>query len=268
MYAVWTKLTLIEDVLLGDATEVVDYLRTNFYGPVQQIHSMFSERAEQLQQNSSQEITNDSLSFRILHEKDFSFDSMCDYIGLIIYSYNRKSEFILNGQQYKRGDILIKDINDIPNSSSILKLSLKNQQVYNNRYESLLNFFFKKTLEKRFIGLGILYLQNKWKFNAFIFNSESNQSPFSLDEHRLLEMYILTWSKNINDQPSIHDNARKMLTEQFNYVKDLLETQRPDMESIWAPEKINLAIKAFEYEIQNEITALFQVRDMFTRRIS
>jgi len=267
MYALWTKLTLIEDALLDDAKEVVDYLRTNFSSPVQQIHSMFSERAEQLKKNSLQEITNNSLFFRILHEKDSSFDPMCDYVGLILYSYNGKSEFILDGQHYKRGDILIKDITTIPNGPIILKWGSRNQQVYDKLFGTLFNLYCKKALYKHLIGLGIIYEENKWKFDAFILGSESMQSPFSLDEHRLLEMFILTWTKKIDDQPSIRDNARKMLNEQLDYVKDLLETQRPDMESIWTSKEIDLAIKTFECEIKDEMAVLFQVRTSLTNRI-
>jgi hypothetical protein len=58
-----------------------------------------------------------------------------------------------------------------------------------------------------------------------------------------------------------------MLNEQLNYVKDLLETQRSDMERIWVSEEIDLVIKAFEHEIKDDITQLFQVGDIFNRKI-
>jgi hypothetical protein len=265
MYAIWRKLTLIEDVLLGTADEVVDYLRTNFSSPVQQIRSTLSERAEPIKKNSLEEINN-SLSCRIFHKKESPFDSICDYIGFVIYSYQGKSEFTLNGQLYKRGDIIIEDVNNIPNSCLILKSGLRLQNVYKNLYELLFKWHFNTSLDKRFVGLGITYEKSKWKFDAIIFRLESTQSPFSLDEHRLLEMYILTWTQNMNGKTSVLENAQKMLNEQLNYVKDLLETQRPDMERIWVPEEINLVIKAFEHEIKDDITQLFQVGDILNRR--
>jgi hypothetical protein len=58
-----------------------------------------------------------------------------------------------------------------------------------------------------------------------------------------------------------------MLNEQLDYVKDLLETQRPDMESIWTSKEIHLAIKTFECEIKDEMAVLFQVRTNLTNRI-
>ncbi len=157
MYTTWKKLTLIEDVLLGTADEVVDYLRTSFSSPVQQIRSMLSERAESIKKNSLEEITNNSSSFRILHKKDSPFDSICNYIGFVIYSYQGKSEFTLNGQRYKRGDIIIEDVDDIPNSSLILKSGFKHQNVSKNLYKLLFKWHFNTTLDKRFVGLGITY---------------------------------------------------------------------------------------------------------------
>jgi hypothetical protein len=213
---------------------------------------MLSERATRLKRNSFiQESTPNLSSFRLLSESDSPFDSLCDYVGFIVYSYDGKS----NEGQYQRGDILIKDINNIPNSSSILRSPVRNQQVYNNLYKSLINSTLKKTSYERFVGLGIIYEQYKWKFDAFIIGSELKRALFSFDEQRLLEMYILLWTKNMND-------ARKMLDEQLDYVKGLLETQRIEMEKIWTPKKVEIAIKTFEYESQDEINALFQVYEI------
>jgi hypothetical protein len=259
MYAIWTKLTAIEDVLIGSADEVVDYLRTNYFTPVQQIRCMLSERAAQLKRNSLQESTTNSCSFCLLSESDSPFDSLCDYVGFILYSYDGKSRFTFNGRGYQRGDILIKNTDKIPNWSSILRSRLRNQKVCYDLYKSLLNSTFKKASYERFVSLGITYEQNKWKFDAFIIGSEAKGSIFSLDEQRLLEMYILSWTKNMNDQISIRDDARKMLDEQLDYVKCLLETQRFDMEKIWTSKDVDIAIKIFEHESQDEIDALFQV---------
>lgn len=266
MYTLWKKLTSIEDVLLGNADEIVDYLRQNYSIATQQYRSILSERTEQLKNNSEQEIINDSISFRLLSEENCLFDPMRDYIGLIFYSYNGKNEFTLNGEQYKRGDIVLEDIENIPNSSKILKSCTKPQQIYDKLFKSLFNSYFKTTLDKHFIGIGIIYEENKWKFDGVIISFESTQSPFSLDEQRILEMYILTWSKNIKNQLSIRDNARKMLDEQLNYVKDLLKTQRDDMENVWITEEIDLAIKAFERDIQDDIDVLFQVKNSLNKR--
>jgi hypothetical protein len=268
MYPIWTKLTLIEEVLLGEANEVVDYLKKKFYSPIQQSRAMFRERAKQFPNNTLPETTNDSIAFRILPESDSPFDSVCDYVGFILHSYNKKSDFTLNGRHYKCGDILIKAINNVPNSSKILKSGVRNPEVYNNLYQSLLNWYFKKASCNQFFGLGIIYEENKWKFNAFIIGSESMRSSFSLEERRLLEMHILTWTKNIINQKPIRENARQMLDEQLTYVKNLLETQRPDMENLWASTEIDFAIKVFEQEIQDEIDALFQVRNSSMKRIS
>jgi hypothetical protein len=39
------------------------------------------------------------------------------------------------------------------------------------------------------------------------------------------------------------------------------------MERIWVSEEIDLVIKAFEHEIKDDITQLFQVGDIFNRKI-
>ena len=260
MYNLWSKLTTIEDVLLGgDADEVKDYLRTNYFTPIQQIHAMISERAAQIKRNSLQDqsTTNSPSRFRLrLVENDFSFDPVCTYIGFILHSYDGKSEFTLNGQQYQRGDIFIKPIVD--------KTSTRNQEDYLNLCKSLLfnSIFLKKIPSARLEGLGIIYEQYKWNFDAFIIGSGSKlkQSLFSLDEQILIEMYVLSWTKNMHDKVSIRQDARQMLYEQLDYVKELLETHRDDIKKIWTLNEVEIAIKTFVYESQHEIDALqFQV---------
>jgi hypothetical protein len=262
MYAIWTKLALLEDLLLDDPNEVVNYLRNNYYGPLQQIRSMVRERAESLKKNSSHEITDNSSSFHILPESDSPFDSTCDYVGLIFYSYHGKNEFTLNEHQCKRGDILIKDKTKIPVSNTLRSMfNISKQPTPTAPYESLYKWYFKKSLSEQLVAIGITYELEKWMFNAITFGPEPKQSVFSPDEYRLLEMLILTWTKGMNDETSIRMNARKMLNEQLNYVKDLLETQRPDMEKLWTSEELSIAIITFEHEIQDEIAGLFQVRN-------
>jgi hypothetical protein len=182
MYTIWRKLTLIEDLLLGDAREVVNYLRTNYYGPAQQIRCMLRERVQSLEKNPLPDITDNSLPFRILPESDSPFDSVCDYVGFIFYSYDGKNEFTLNEHQCKRGDILIKDKNNIPSSSLTSKFSFYKQQVPNSPYDLLFKWYLKKTLDKRLVGLGITYEEDKWTFDAIIFGPEPKSSLFSPDQ--------------------------------------------------------------------------------------
>ena len=82
MYAIWTKLALLQDLLYDDANEVVNYLRNNYYGPQQQIRSMVRERAELLKKNPSHEIADNPSLFHILPDSDSPFDFSCDYVGL------------------------------------------------------------------------------------------------------------------------------------------------------------------------------------------
>ena len=262
MYAIWTKLTLLEDLLLGDANEVVDYLRKNHSGPARQVRSMLRERAQSLKTNSLQEITDNSSLFHILPDSDSPFDSLCDYVGLVFYSYDGKSEFTLNGHQCKRGDILIKDKTKLGSSSIIPKFPFSSQKASTTPHDLLFKWYFKKTFDlKRLVGLGITYEQDKWTFDTITFGVEPHQTLFTLDEHPLLEMLILTWTKDMNDSTAIRINARKMLNGQLSYIKELLETQRPDMENIWTSNELDITITAFEHEIQHEIAVLFKVRE-------
>lgn len=260
MYALWKELSALENTV-GIADEAVNYLKNRYFTRVQQIQYTLAKRTTSPGRKSLQELNHDSMPFRFLPESDSSFDSSYEYIGLVIYSYEGKSDFTLNDQYYQRGDILIKKMEDLQNNCSILKLRVRNQQLYHNLYKSLLDEQFKTTSYEGLVGLRITYERAEWNFTGSMINSDINRSLFTPEEHQLLEMFILSWAENLHDQGSIRDMAGKMLDEKFAYIRKLLETRRSDMEEIWTARELDMAIQICEWQIRIAIDTLFHVGD-------
>ena len=249
------KLSDLEDTFSDSADKLVNYLQRNCFTRAQQIHWMLSQRTAPLGDRSFEISTDHSIAFRILPESDSKFDSFCDYLALIIYSYKGQHEFHLNGRDYQRGDILIKNMKNLCDSASIYE---PHRRFYHIFYKSLINQYFQNTSYEGLLALGIAYSEGQWKFDALVIGSDTNKSLFSLDERLLLEMYILSWTKDIHGQGFIRHNAWKMLNEQFSVIKKLLNSKLDGMEQIRSAE-LQIAIQIFEYEIEDEIKALFQV---------
>ena len=261
MYALWKELSSLENTV-GIAHEIVGCLKDRYFTRAQQIQCTLARRTP-LGRRSFQELNHDSMSFRFLPESDSSFDSSCEYIGFVIHSYEGKIEFTLNDQHYQRGDILIKNIGNLQNNMSILKLHTRNQKVYHNLYKSLLDEQFKTTSYEGLVGLRITYERAEWNFSGPVIGSDVDRSPlFTPEEHQLLEMFILSWTENLHNQGAIRDVAHKMLYKQFAYIKNLMETGRSDMKEIWTVRELDMAIRICEWEIQNAIDTLFHVGEI------
>lgn len=259
MYALWKKLSKLEDVLNDSVDEIVEYFKANYSTHPQKIRWMLSERTLPLTSRSFEEFNDDSLSFHLLPESDLKFDSSSDYLGFIMCSYRGENEFHLNGRDYQRGNILIKNMENLPLDDSISQHHKRNELVYFNCYKAYLDDYFKNTSYEGLLGLGIMYEDERWNFNILVIGSDRNRTLFSLEERSLLEMYILSWTKNMHEQGSIRSTAWKMLDQQFLDIQRLVETKQSEIEEASLSIEFVDIVCIFKHEIQEEMNALFQV---------
>lgn len=256
MYALWKELSHLENTL-PIPRDAVEDLRDKYFTHEQQIQCISARRTTSLGRKSFIELKHDSMTFRFLPESDSIFEDEEDYVGFVIYSYEGKRDFTLNNRHYQRGDILIKNMKNLPNNLS--KILSRNSQVYHSIYKSLLDQQFQTTSYEGLIGLRIIYEQKEWQFNGPTIGSDIS-NPFSPEEHLLLEMFVLSYTKDLHNEGSIRNVSLRMIDEQFKYIKSLLEKRRSDMEAIWPGRELNMAVQILEWKIENEIDTLFYVR--------
>ena len=263
MYTLWKKLINIEDILLGEATDVVKYFCQNYSTATQQIHALFNERAESFKSISLENYPADSTTFRLSIDANVTFETLSTYAGFVFHSYHGKSECILNRQVYKRGHIILTDIKNIVGSSTLLQTNIRSSDTYNQLFRLFLNSYFAKISFEHMTGLGFFYEKEKWSFDVLVLNSKSNSILFSKQEQNLIEMQVLTWMKKLqNNETSVYLNAKQMLDDQLKYVKALLQTQQTDMNALVGSEMVSSVIKAFEYDIQDQIDSLVYVNEL------
>lgn len=85
------------------------------------------------------------------------FNLKNNFIGFIVYGYNKQNDFRLNGKHCKTGYIIIKTIHSIENI----------QTIENNLFNKLFKWFFNEELSNRFIGIDFYFENNQWIFNSF-----------------------------------------------------------------------------------------------------
>ena len=104
-------------------------------------------------------------AIRIASRSD-KFDPKKNYVGLIIYLCNGKSNFTLNNVECRTGDIYIKDSSLI----SEIKPNKKKKGPY--YHGKLFQWIFGcwKTKKLNFVGGGFSYVNGKWKFNSQTYN--------------------------------------------------------------------------------------------------
>ena len=92
-----------------------------------------------------------------------SYDMPCkNYGGLVLYQYDNKTEWTLNGLQCKTGYILLRDSSNLPDSSI--------GQIHGGIYKS----FFSQSCDSKLVASGFAYYENKWVFKSRAFNVDSN----------------------------------------------------------------------------------------------
>ena len=194
-----------------------------------------------------------------LDADQFHFD-VDSYIGLLIFSYDNQAKFILNGHHCQRGDILIKQTNFFE----------RTQKSHRELYASLFKWYFARLIDQRFVGLGFLYMNNKWRFDSITFD-EREFFPY---EYRLFDMYLLThWLTEMNTERHIREleiNARDLLSDQYQLVRRRLEQGLENRELLnnWIDflgsdsTELKLSIEKFLQLVEKEIEVIFKDIDL------
>jgi hypothetical protein len=122
--------------------------------------------------------------------------------GVIVYSFDNKEKFELNGHRCRTGYILIKATKNIAHVKS-------NQGIVHG---SLFKWFFGIEPDDRFVGAGFSLHERKFKFNSGVFNSRNddyhdNTKSMSADEIYLIkysmkELYISNMWKSKSTMPA------------------------------------------------------------------
>ena len=152
----------------------------------------------------------------IYSESDkFHFD-IDSYVGLLLFSYDNQLKFVLNGHFCQRGDILIKQLN-------YFNVSSQNKS-YREIYDIVFRWYFGRSIDQRFLGIGFLYVHDQWRFDL-ISPSPSLCGNLFLYEYRMFDMYLLThWllTSSSRDVREMEMNAQNILFEQIDIVKKKL----------------------------------------------
>eukprot|EP01084_Bolivina_argentea_P015953 29887_1 len=113
--------------------------------------------------------------------------------GIVLYAYNRETDWKLNGIHLKSGYIVLKLIDNIKDIQS-------NQgQVHGKCYKSV----FGIDIDDKVVGGGFAFVNNEWKFNSYSFNVTSKYHDKKKAMHKLEQQCILTaiekWKKGIQN---------------------------------------------------------------------
>lgn len=119
------------------------------------------------------------------------YDKNENMAGLIVYSFDNKQIFELNGHRCRTGYILIKATKNISHIKS-------NQGIVHG---SLFKWFFGIEPDDRFVGAGFALHDSKLKYNSGTFNARNddyhdNNPPMSADETYLIRYAVENLYKN------------------------------------------------------------------------
>lgn len=253
MCGLWLRLKTIEQM---GPISLVTYLRTN------QLHrkeNQFLENDDDLIVNPRALLTNPRRSrlihFHIYPESD-EFDLNVDYyVGLLLFSYDDQSKFILNGHHCQRGDILIKKMN----SFSVT------DKLHREIYDLLFKSYFGRGLDDKLFGAGFIYVNKKWRFDLITYD-DRNLYPY---EYRIFDLYLLThWLTQLNLPPNAQEmevDAKTLLMELYGLVeKRLTEQENNELFNNWNEfignnmEDLRISIEKFYQTIDKEIEIIFK----------
>ncbi|CAF3658550.1 unnamed protein product [Rotaria sp. Silwood1] len=255
----WLRLKTIEQM---EPYTLVTFLRTN------QLHRSeikLSEINNDIIQTKPHYLINYRRSrfihFHICTGSDkFNFN-VGSYVGLVIFSYDNQSKFILNGHHCQRGDIIIKQ----------MKFFNHQHTIHRGIYDALFKWYFGRAIDENFIGIGFLCLNEKWRFDLITYNDKE----IFLYEYRILDMFMLThWLTQFIIAHNVHDmemNANDILFKQYDIVKKKLINQKnSELLNSWNEfigsdaKDLELAIKQFIQTIENDIEILSKEFDTKT----
>jgi len=255
----WLRLKTIEQM---GPVSLVTFLRVNqLHRTEKQLLEIDTNSIENGQLTLTNPRRSRLIHFHILTESDeFNID-IDSYVGLLIFSYDNQSKFILHGHHCQRGDILIKQMNYFN----------RTQKVYRGIYDSLFKWYFGHSMDEKFFGIGFIYLNEKWQFDLITYD---DKDLFSY-EYRIFDLYLFThWLTQIHlahNAQEMEINAKNLLLEQFDIVKKKLnEQENTELLIIWNDfigsniEDLQLCIEKFNQTVEKEIEIIFKKPNNFS----
>ena len=101
-------------------------------------------------------------------------------VGIVLYAYDGKSEWILNNVHCKSGYIILKK------TKNIIDIQSNYGQVHGKCYKSV----FKQDVDKKVVGAGFAYVGGEWKFNSYSFNCGSGYHDENRGMNNLERQFI------------------------------------------------------------------------------
>lgn len=201
------------------------------------------------------------IHFNIRSESDEFNTNINSYVGLVVFSYENQSRFVLNDRHCQRGDIIVKQIKNF-NSTQINHRGI---------YDGLFKWYFGRSIDHSFFGIGFICLNNRWRFDLL----SLTRQKVLLYEYRAFDMFMLTHWLNQSvaerDVIELEMNAERILWSQYDTVKKILNNQDNTIllnnwkESIGSDEKdFEVAIKLFVQAMENDIESYFKDIDVPT----
>ncbi len=203
--------------------------------------------------------------FHIGADSDKFYFDIDSYVGILLFSYDNQSKFILNGHYCQRGDILIKKMNFFNPT----------QKSHREIYDILFKWYFGRSIDQRFLGVGFLYLNGKWRLDLIA----CDDRDLFLYEYRIFDMYLLThWLTSLSierDAQEMEMNAKNLLLEQYDVVKKkLIEIENTELLNEWIEligsdvGDLKLSTEKFIQTIEKEIDNFFKETNMTTNTFS
>ena len=255
----WLRLKTIEQM---GPFSLVTFLRTN------QLHrpEINSSQLNNDPINTEKLLLTNPRRSRLIHfhicttSDEFNFD-INSYVGLLIFSYDNQSKFILNGHHAQRGDIIIKQI----------KFLSPAQNINRGLYDALFKWYFGRLIDQRFFGVGFLCSNGKWRSDLITFDDRELYRY----EHHIFDMFILThWLTTpyttAKDAQEMELNAKDLLLKQYDIVKKkLIHQENEDLLKNWEEfigsgvNDLKIAIEQFSQTIEKEIESIFKETNSF-----
>ncbi|CAF0980998.1 unnamed protein product [Adineta ricciae] len=247
----WLQLKTIEDM---ESLPLVLFLRTY---QLQRAEVRFQDHSDDSTENAQEFLINLRRSrlthFHICTGSDGFNTNIDSYVGFLVFSYDNQSKFILNGHHCQRGDIVIKQMHNLHHVSS------------RGVYDTLFKWYYNRSLDEKFFGIGLLYSNKKWRFDL-LSHDRKDILPF---EYRIFDMYLLThWLTHDSLPRNVREmelDAKGLLMNQFEIVKDKLNGgQSTDLSESWNEfigsdiKDLHMAMKLFIQTTEQEIEAIFK----------
>ena len=104
-----------------------------------------------------------------------------NYGGLVLYQYNGKSDWTLNGIHCRTGYVILKDSTKLPNSSL--------GQIHGGTYKSV----FGCGCDRKVVAAGFSHYNGEWKFKSGTFNLNCNKYEMRESEIKQLKKALRNW---------------------------------------------------------------------------